>query len=292
MVGDQVLSTSHGNFFLEAKDFFSLCVFLTLSSFPLTTQALSWKKITGSYRGGFVEFTYDTTWTVPTGVKTINVTVIGAGGGSGYISSGGGGGGGSCIMQGATVLVSANGGNGGDAGLKAGNSGTTTNMTLAVTSGQTLNIYVGGGGDVGLHPSSSQRGGSGGYGFCGSGGSGGKGDNNVPGGLGGLNKGGGQGGGDGFSFTIPDATGDSATSSTGAGSGGSATTPGAVGGGASGGAGAATNYFSAIRYPATYASGKCSGCPESLLPGTGGSNIGDIFFNIYGGAGGAVQISW
>lgn len=65
-------------------------------------------------RGQFLEFHQNSTWTVPSGVKEITVTVIGAGGGSSFSvwAGGAGGGGGSCIMRGIIPLISANGGDG------------------------------------------------------------------------------------------------------------------------------------------------------------------------------------
>lgn len=162
------------------------------------SAAPKWKKIISnpsggsSLQGGFMEFNKDGTWTVPTGVTKIQVMVIGGGGGA----QGGGGGGGSCLKNGSTVLVSADGGNGGDIS-KHGFAGATSQTSLTVTAGTVLNVFVGGGGGGGyafmdgsynMHYYS----GAGGYGACGSGGSGG---NNAAstGGAGGSNKGGGSG---------------------------------------------------------------------------------------------------
>lgn len=281
-----MLSILLGDITFTNKKYFYLMLIL-LFLLPFHGYSLTWKKITDNFRGGFVEFTYDTTWVVPAGVKKITVTVIGGGGGSGHISSGGGGGGGSCIKLGSIFLVTANGGNGGnggDSGSYLGEPGQTVSESVNVTGGQVLNIYVGGGGGCGTSPHFAQRGG---------GGNGGKGDNSAPGGIGGLNKGGGEGGGDGYSYSIADASGMNAISSTGAGNGGSATTPGNVyssniGGGASGGVGGSYKMYSAIAYDPTYATNRCSSCPTSLAPGSGG--VWDSRIN--GGAGGVVQISW
>ena len=271
--------------------------------------APKWKKIISSSSGGsivnYVEIHQDTVWTVPAGVTKVNVTVIGAGGGGGGASSGGGGGGGSCIKSGSTVLVSANGGDGG-AGNANGKSGTTTNATLTVTPGATLDVFVGGGGGGGhLNTGNSYYyGGSGGYGNCGNGGAGGVGQSGT-GGAGGANKGGGGGG----AYT---ASGTASTSSAGApgmlftssastcatNTGGAASTPGATNscgpGGASGGIGGCTYGNPGLAINSQICGGVLNVVKE---PGEGG-HFGTVFIpsnSVYlgtGGGGGAVYIWW
>lgn len=178
---------------------FGLMTFILASS--VSEAAPKWKKIIsnssgGSLQGGFMEFNQDSTWTVPTGVTKIQVMVIGGGGGGGAGVSGGGGGGGSCVKNGSTVLISANGGNGGDS-TKFGLPGGKVQESLTVTPGTVLNLYVGGGGGGAFSYMDSSynsyyASGAGGYGACGVGGNGGT-TGAYAGGAGGSNKGGGSG---------------------------------------------------------------------------------------------------
>lgn len=317
-----MLSILPGKYFLR-RCYSRLIFTLIFCFFSLEASSLTWKKITNEYRGGFIEFTYDTTWVVPLGVKKINVIVNGAGGGTAsftimddftdFISIGGGGGGGSCIKQGSTVLISADGGDGGAAFDSfdqyssplslSGKSGQTVITTLNVTPGSTLSIYVGGGGGAGgVNEDSYEKGGSGGYGFCGKSGNGGRGKHGSSGGNGGVNVGDGQGGGNAIKYDTV-ANGENAVSSVGAGpSGGSSIIPGitnlSASGGASGGRGGGfiTYYNDEIKYNGTYATGRAVDSSSVSKPGRGG---GVGVFNMYyslllleGGFGGSVQISW
>lgn len=218
---------------------------------------------------GRTEFDRDSTWVVPTGISTIYVEVIGAGGGAGMAYSagvtygaGGGGGGGSCVKNGAATLASADGGRGGHWNERQGQPGSVTRASAAVTAGGTLNIYVGGGGGgVGTNYTGATifaAGGGGGYGNCGSGGVGGNGNlAGATGGTGGADKGGGAGGST-MDNTTPyvganaaSSTGGSASAGVYGGAGGAATVGGVTtglgggGGGASGGAGGAGGYRNA-----------------------------------------------
>lgn len=241
--------------------------------------------------GQFKIFNQNGTWTVPSGVKLITAIVIGAGGGSSFsiMTGGGGGGGGSCIMRGIIPLISANGGDGADiidTVINFGKPGEKKSETIKVTPGEIINIYVGGGGGTANLGGPS----SGGYGFCGIGGRGGNFEPvDFPGGLGGLNKGGGQGG-------HPYGTAQSATSENGAGlSGGTATAGGiaidAPGGGGSGGNGGCINWASGYFFNGGVGSLTYYNCnvPITAEPGEAGFD-NDIL--PVGGAGGIVYILW
>lgn len=53
-----------------------------------------WQPLNSSVVTNYQQFTSSTTWTVPAGVKFVNVLIVGGGGGGGTIGGGGGGGGG------------------------------------------------------------------------------------------------------------------------------------------------------------------------------------------------------
>ncbi|NUN04605.1 MAG: hypothetical protein HUU57_02480 [Bdellovibrio sp.] len=144
---------------------FGRALVVVCATISFAQAAPKWKKVisnsvSSGLQGGFVEFNQDGVFTVPTGVSKLFVTVIGGGGGS-------------CIKDaGSTVLVSADGGAGGDSG-KDGKRGTKTQTSLTVTPGSVLNIFVGGGGGGAVSFSTAVFGGAGGYGACGIGGTGG-----------------------------------------------------------------------------------------------------------------------
>lgn len=278
--------------------------------FSIQANSASWKKLPVASKGsvgGFIEFNQDSTWTVPVGVTKVNLYVVGGGGGSAYSNaSAGGGGGGSCVKKGATELAVANGGKGGGAASGSATAGSKISLTVTVSAGDILNIYVGGGGGAGGFNGnfSSYGGGGGGYGFCGAGGNGGSYNATYVGGVGGLNK----GGGGGASTT---ASGASAASSNGAnggtgGNGGTAASGGNAagtgsGGGGSGGSGGCSGWYYSYKN-GTYSTGlqQCemvsnANSIESIAmfiadPGAPGQKLGDYTFT--GGGPGVVIISW
>lgn len=300
-------------------------IFLSSLLFSLSCFASNLSQFFSSGGGGtahgVAEFDRDGTWTVPTGVTSINVTVIGAGGGGSSMQAqdGGGGGGGSCIKNGAAVLASANGGRGAHRNEERAQPGSVTHSNVSVTAGNTLNIYVGGGGGGGGYYGSTgaSYGGGGGYGFCGTGGAGG--DNaSFAGGAGGADKGG--GGGAGHNGTNPYAGGAAPAGGaggvgsyngvgSGGGAGGTATNGGGNGssigggGGGSGGAGGGAGYFDGTNYRPRATSGGYASSTVSatistspyysmtLKPGEAGHGVITSLFGRPGGPG-RVIISW
>lgn len=109
-------------------------------------------------------FTYSGTFTVPTGVRSIDVFIVGGGGGGSY---------------GGTSASSSTGGSGGGGGY------TNTIRAISVTPGQTFNVVVGSGGAGGTSPASGGNTSFGTY--------------NVAGGANGGTRAGGSGGGSGTS---------------------------------------------------------------------------------------------
>ncbi len=280
-----------------------LIIFSSITSFA----GPKWKKVNSTsgsgLQGGYTEFAQDGTWTVPAGVTKIFVTVIGGGGGGGsgasYLS-GGGGGGGSCIKRSTTALISANGGVGGKFdGSVLSTPGSRANDFVTVTPGETLNIYVGGGGGA-----AGYAGGGGGYGPCGVGGAGGAGSGGA-GGTGGANLGGGGGGGNnpgGNAASTTGGTGDDygysggigGTSTAGGAPGGSNSAGGGGGSGGAGGAGGGAS--SASR--GSFATGRVLFTTNStvinyLMPaGERGTNYESYAPEALGGGPGAVYIEW
>lgn len=160
---------------------------------------------------------------------------------------------------------------------------------IKVIPGETLNIYVGGGGAPGSVGSPA----SGGYGFCGIGGKGGDFDpDEFPGGQGGLNKGGGEGAHPSYGPGL------SSTSENGAGSSGGTATAGGIAGGSPGGGGSGGNGGCGIwgtESGMTFDGGvgslsyyNCTRPGIQAEPGEAGYS-GELSF---GGAGGFVYILW
>ena len=167
-----------------------------------------WKAIAGTTVSACAlqEFTTpgNYSYTVVAGCETLMIEAYGAGGGGANYSQGGGGGGSSRVEDGAAVLQALGGGGGGggyDTSVIGGGGGGGYGRKIATfTAGQTLNIFVGGGGEsactstggVGGSPS----GGTGGNTSAGGNstyGGGGGGDTSRPGGS--STYGGGGGGG-------------------------------------------------------------------------------------------------
>ena len=104
-----------------------------------TTQTTA---ATGGASGGRGQvFTSSGTFTIPTGITAVKVTIVGGGGGGGGTGTNGFSGGNSSIQSGTQSIttVTSNGGSGAtrsDAGGAAGSGGTTTNATLGYTGGQ------------------------------------------------------------------------------------------------------------------------------------------------------------
>jgi hypothetical protein len=113
-------------------------------------------------------FTSTGTFTIPTGITRVKVTVVGAGGGGAGGYGGGGGGGGTAIafltglVSGNTLLVSAIGAGGnGSSGLGSGSAGGTSTVASGT---QTISTISASGGSGGTGGSSSNPGGIGGIG--------------------------------------------------------------------------------------------------------------------------------
>lgn len=93
-------------------------------------EAGNWKKIFPSSGSQAFSSTGTTSFTVPAGVYSLNVSVYGAGGGGGS----------------QWFCGDANGGSGGGSG------GYRTSQTLSVTPGQSISVTVGAGGTGGYYP--------------------------------------------------------------------------------------------------------------------------------------------
>lgn len=232
-------------------------------------------------------YTGDTyTWTVPTGVNSIQITLAGAQGGNSGSSSGGKGGvdtGTASIAPGTTIYVvvgGQNGFNGGGAagvtisGYTAGSGGGATDVRVGGSSLNNRLMVAGGGGGAGRNTCSYQTGGAGGY----------------PGGLGGLGDGrlgdsGTATAGGSVRGTSTDSAGLGSCSSSGWGGGGGGQRGGGGGGGygtstggTNGSCGTANNHVNSTASTAALASqGGCFGF---------GGNGGNYNLNGNGGGGG------
>lgn len=227
------------------------------------------------------------TWTVPSGVTSANVVVIGAGGKSGIGNSGQGGGGGALAYrnsilvtagQTAAVVVGAANGHSGNSGIGGGSSSFTYNG-IATTAG-------GGGGGGGDGINSNGSGGSGGSpsGTRDGGGSGGAGGTD-PGNYGGPGGGGaggysGTGGAGGASPNIAADNGDAGQGGGGGGGGkGGQTEMGGGGGGGVGFYGTGSNGAGGTGQPQNATAGSGGG-------GGSGGNAGGSGQGASGGQGG------
>ncbi len=205
------------------------------------------------------------TWVVPAGVTHVDVEVFGAGGGAGNGNSGGGGGGASAAIRTSNSSVLALAGGGGGGGRTAGSSGAgggggyALATSVTTTPGESLTIYIGGGGVSGC----SNIGGSGGNGGAYAGGTGANHD-----GVAGTGTSGGGGGG-GLSAGGANSSYGGAGGSEYGGPCGSSTFGGACNG-AAGGGGGGTGTQVVLGAPGSAATG---GLAAGAGPGNG-ANIG------------------
>jgi hypothetical protein len=231
-------------------------------------------------------FTSSTTWTVPTGITSVNYLVVAGGGGGGGAYQGPGSGG--------------SGGGGGAGGYRTG--------TLSVTPGASLTVTVGAAGSAGAANTSGGNGGDSVFDSITSTGGGGGGKRYASGNDGGSGGGGGVGGaeyepGDGNTPSTSPSQGNNGGTNSGSKSSGGGGGSGSVGGNASAGAGGSGGSGTAndiTGASVTYAAGGAGGFQDNHTSGaTGAANTGNgggggQGGNNVGGAGGSgfVAISY
>lgn len=249
---------------------------------------------------GQQNFTSSGTFTVPTGVTSVDIVAVGAGGGGGSSDkddeTGGGGGGGALAYvntvsttpgESLTVTV----GTGGAGGAGGGDNGAAGNASSVSRSGTILVQANGGGG--GQHIGAGGAGGTVVTGTGGAGGAGGAGSDRNSTDAGGGGGAGGYSGNGGAGAAFNDGGGGSAGSGGAAGGGGSGTSNAARGGGGVGILGEGTSgAASADGASGNGGSGGANGTFNGGLYGGGGAGAAGDSNTGGSGANGAVRFIW
>ena len=248
---------------------------------------------------GQQDFTSSGSFTVPTGVTSINIVAVGAGGGGGGTDNndetGGGGGGGALAYvntisttpgESLTITVGT-GGNGGGRGANGGGGGSSS-----VDRGGTTLVQANGG-SGGQHAGAGGAGGTVNTGSGGAGGAGGAGSNGNTNDAGGGGGAGGYSGNGGAGAAFNDGNGGDGGSGGAAGGGGSGTSNASRGGGGVGILGEGTSgAASADGASGNGGSGGANGVYDGGLYGGGAAGAAGDRQTGADGANGAVRIIW